>query len=88
MRPAVPDRVGCLGFACAVDDAFGQASLGEASGAGAVIVVIEPVSIKVVAERGQLGKQRACKCRPPALPKDSGRLGDNERVWLAADTTY
>ena len=56
MRPAVPNRVGCLGFACAVDDVFGQASLGEASGAGAVIVVVEPVSIKVVAEPRSAGE--------------------------------
>jgi hypothetical protein len=48
-----------LSFAGAVDDLAGDAAFGEASGVGAVEVVVGEVVLEVFGERGQLRYERA-----------------------------
>jgi hypothetical protein len=53
-----------------VDDVCGHASLGEAPGVGAVVVVFDEVLVEVLLERRALGNERSCEGRAAALFED------------------
>jgi hypothetical protein len=53
-----------------VDDLAGDAAFGEASGVGAVEVVVPEVVLEVFGERGQLRYERAGEAGPPAFLED------------------